>query len=246
MKQLFLLIALCFLAIPASATIALRHDSHGNCNTHPCSVTITSTTSGDLGVLIYWDGAGSVRTLTSVSDGTSTWVVPAGCGISSAGQNTFCAYTLNLAGSKTSLTITNSGAATDGNVEFLEYSFTGSSITYDTSGTNTSEPGSTTQNGVTLTLNGSTDVIIQAFNGNNVNKVVSAISGSYSNPADFVSGPDNLANYYGVGGWVNTSSASPVPTWTTTGALSAGVAIAIAFTENSSVIQRRRASVVQS
>lgn len=233
-------------AIPASATFAVRHDTHGACSAHPCSLTVPSTTAGDLAVVIYFDSAGSARTISSVSDGTSTYTVPSGCNLFSNG-NLNCAYSLSLAGGKTSVTLTMNAAGTDGNFEFIEYSYTGSSVSFDVAGTvaDGSEPTGTSQPGVTLTLSGTNDVIVQSFNGNNFSKVVSAISGSYTTPADFVSGPANMMNFYGVAGWINTTSGT-APNWTTTGSTTQGFVMAVAFKEAAaSSVVRHRAIVIQ-
>ena len=224
-KLILSIFALFILAIPAEATIAKVHIAqHNNCgNTLTCIVTITSTGSGHFAWIMAdnYTGTSSNQEISSVTDGASTWVVPAGCaGNDSARGTVSCAYTLALASGKTSVTVTW-GTATPGancDVFFEEASFTGSSIAFDTSGEVT-RTASTTPLGVALTIGGANDVISQMAMNQNV--AVNSINNSYTDLTGLGSG--TVAVLY-------NSTSGTSPTWSLSGS-STTIMSAIAIKE---------------
>lgn len=236
LQRLFLLltavVSLCA-AVPQSvhAGWTLVQHPRGTCNTNPCTLTVSATVGGHVGVVVYYQGSGATPTLTSVSDGTSTWVVNAACGSFDASIGGLEAgYTLSIANAITSITVTPSGAGFNGEAEFLEYASTGPAVAFDSCGGAFNTPGSGTPPGKALTLTGANDVIVQGIITNTGNgNPPTAISGSYTNPADFFSGPVNAG--YGLAGNMNTSSGA-APTWTVTNTPTS-VVMGIAFKDGS-------------
>jgi hypothetical protein len=184
-----------------------------SCNSTSCSITVSSTGSGHLGVIWIISQNGTGSSISSVSGG-GTWVVPSP-GTSACSNNTIgaslCAYNLSLSSGVTSISITTNGFMFDSVIEFLEYSWTGGgSATLDTqsstAGTgvfNTSWPGQS------LTLSGSSDVIVQGISLSD--GPCSSITSPYTNPADFTASSAGTG-WLGIGGSINTSSGS-APTW---------------------------------
>lgn len=90
-------------AVPGTAT---------NCSP-TCTLTIPSTSSGNLLRVFAVDNAGS-HYISSVSDGTNSFTVPSSCESTkdSAGLQSNCAYLLSSNSGKTSLSITMTGNST--------------------------------------------------------------------------------------------------------------------------------------
>lgn len=229
---IFLLAAVvlsCTVPQSAHATWALVQHPRGACNgTPPCTLTIAATGVGHLGELIYLNGSGVSPTLTSVSDGTSTWTVNGTCVATSGAIGAIAgAYSVNLASGITTLTITPTGQAFNGEVEFLEFSTTVGPPIFDTCA-GTTNGSSATPAGQVLTLTGTNDVILQSINSAGPQNAT-ALTGTYTNPADFpFSGPS--AAGYGIGGSINTASGA-APTWTLNGA-NTSLVMGMAFKES--------------
>lgn len=207
LHKLLLLTLVCF---KAHATIALvgsaQHGTTSACTTATCVATISSTGAGHLGVFTFIvPAAQTTATVSSITDSAgSTWVNSTGCLTSGTlGFPTRCGYSLSLLAGATTVTLTMSASpVTSMQWSFIEYSTTLPPFLTDTVGvTNTTT--CTTCTGVTLTLGGTNDVIVQtaASTGN-----VSAVSAPYTNPADVVTGS-------GYAGSINTVSGT-APTWT--------------------------------
>jgi hypothetical protein len=148
-------------------------------------------------------GAGT-NSIASMSCG-GTAVIVAGTIVTSAGlagsQEMF--YILSSTSGTTTCTFNTTNAMNSGGVAAMaEYSTTTPGFVFDNAG---GRDQNTTTNpaGITLTLSGSNDVIVQSITPN---ASCSAISGSYTNPALFPGG-------WGFAGIVNTASGT-APTWT--------------------------------
>lgn len=233
-KCLFILLtaifSLCMAPQSAHATWSLVQHPRGACNvSSPCSLTVTATGTGHLGILIFLQAQGAAPTLSSVSDGTSTWTVNGTCSVTNGGiGGVFGAYSVNLASGITSISATlSAGTAFNGEVEFLEYSTTGGPPIFDTCA-GTVNGSSATPAGQVLTLSGTNDVIVQVIQSAGPQNAT-AVTGTYTNPADFpFSGP--AAAGYGIAGSINTSSGT-APTWTLNGA-NTSLVIGMAFKES--------------
>lgn len=184
-----------------------------------CAVTVQSTGSGNLTV-IWCKFSNTADTISSVSDGSATYglCTASACHSSDStnANGTDIAYALSSTSGKTSITVTKSSTNNAWVCRILQYSTTAGPAVYDVGGNRNQSTNTTSPAGVTLTLGGSNDVIIQS----DLASVPTAISGSYTTPADF----DGTRNY-GVAGWVNTSSGS-APTWTQTNSRSSLSAVA--------------------
>lgn len=187
--------------------------------------TVTTTGSGHAGIFaVTMETAG--LTISSISCAGATcagWQVshssPACQGTDATGAaSTDIAYYPSLPSGVTSITVVLSSATSLDDMEFVEYSFTGSSMSFDTCGNRTNTPASANMAGVTLTLTGSNDAILQV---GRPGSALTACTG-WASPADFTNGD-------GYCGKINVNSGTAV-SWTntsTTAALSA-----LALTEN--------------
>lgn len=229
-KCLTLCAALLFWSVPSHATWTLvQHPRNNNCaSTTTCTITLTQNTgTGHLiviGLTVF--STSGTPTISSVNAGAGTFVANvSACSIhAGAGSQTgvSCTYTLASVSGAASITINYSnGNATSGftRAAAFEYSFTGSSIALDTA--NKADDGTATNPaGVALTLTGTNDIIAQYVC---TAGTASAISGAYTNPADFQGGD-------GWAGAINTTTGT-APTWTATATGSSVSAAAIAFNE---------------
>lgn len=135
-----------------------------SCSAAGCSLTIPSTTAGNLIFIHQLDSSGNE--ISSVSDaGADTFSVPAGCAIIVTGLNESqsCAYTLSVTGGTTSLTVKM--AATTGTNSFAIYEFHRQSGSWVNDFVGSQQNGHTaTPAGVSLTLTGANgDVAIQGL-----------------------------------------------------------------------------------
>jgi len=141
----------------------------------------------------------------------------------SSGASSDIYYTLNSASGATTITVNfNSTGTNVSQVEMFEYSFSGSSVSFD-AGNNIVNATNTLRGGVSLAaLTGTNDLLIQSIAMSNSGNVT-AISGAYTttdfgNPASGGAGFAAAAN----------SVTGTAPTWTFSGnAFSAGSGIAI-------------------
>lgn len=154
------------------------HANNLICSGSSCTLTVSSTGSGH-GAVIQAAEAGGAH-ISSVSGG-GTWTAPVGCQVNSGPVGGLsAAYNTSLSSGITSISITFSGTIADLDVVFREVSWSGSSISYDTCGTVSGGP-STSANGPTLTLSGSSDAIGQfmASSGDSPTSVASPYNTTY-------------------------------------------------------------------
>lgn len=211
MKRLLILFGFLVVACrvqPATWSL-VNHTVHDCGTTQNCTLTIPSTTSGNLLVvaLAYCCTSGVTLTITSVSSANCsvTWQIPSGTSSYSAthGLGVHGAYCLSAASGQTSITVNLSGInGGDTEYDILEYNWSGSSIALDGTPASANDSNCSSCAGVAQTLTGSRDVIVQWTRGT----TVTAISRFYTNPADF-------ANNSGFGGAINTTTRT-APTWT--------------------------------
>lgn len=182
-----------------------------------CTITYSATGAGHLLViaLTWYGNTNSPPTFSSASGG-GTWVHCPSCYVVRAysGNNQILvdgAYVLSSTAGVTSTTYTMSGKGTSTlwTLEFMEYAWSGSTIAYDTSN-NASLTACTSCAAPALTLTGTADVIVQFIEPE---QGVTAISGSYTDPADFDTGCAGACG--AVAGAMNVSSYS-APNWTCT------------------------------
>ena len=143
-----------------------NNDTQINCNSS-CSLTIPSTSAGNLLYLVAADINGTF--LSSVSDGQGdAWVVPSTTGSSTCrnsvgGTNDVlsCAWVLSAKGGTTSLSITMTGS---GAVQFavMEIHPISGSFSLDAQGSTQNTTASFNPSGQALALTGSDDAIFQA------------------------------------------------------------------------------------
>jgi len=225
-KQLIL--ALCFLS-PAWATIAVVQSkidsSQVSCSAGACgAMAVTTTGSGHAGVFAITSSVAgnSISSITCAGATCSGWQVshssPACQGTDATGvAATDIAYYPALPSGITSITVTLTSTTTDGNVDrgFVELSYTGSSMAFDVCGNRTNTPASANYNGVTLSLTGSNDFILQ------VGRPATAMTActGWTTPATFVAGD-------GYCGKLNTASGTAVA-WTATSSTAALSALAM-------------------
>jgi hypothetical protein len=184
-------------------TFALVHDTYKNTcgGGASCVITVPATGTGNLLVAVELNSGSA-----TISSGTNggTWVHCTGCQqFDASAGSTDMAYVLASTAGVTSITITN--AANVGAffaIRLLEYSYTNGPIAFDVAGV-ADRTTCTACAGITLTLTGTQlEAIIQSAVPTNA---FTAVSGTYTNPADFTDG--------GIAGSLNTSSGTG-PTWT--------------------------------
>ena len=136
--------------------------SGAGCTPTCTALTIPSTTAGNLLFIFASNTAGA--TISSVSDGTSTWTPCSGANITvtSTNDTNSCAYTLSVAGGKTSITPTMSGSATTG---FTVYEVSRSTGSFVLDNQNASQRAASAPyfTGQALSLTGSNDVCFQSI-----------------------------------------------------------------------------------
>lgn len=237
MKKLFLMFALILCSAPAWATFTLvqnvNNDACGSGSITSCTLTVASTGSGHVIVVI---GAWAVtnRSITSITGGSGTYTHCTACTTGSGvSVSSDISYTLNSTSGSTSIVMNFAASATAADVtaEMFEFSFTGTSVLYDTGNTqfNTTN---TERGGVTLSgITGTNDLLIQGISLS-ANATITAVNSPYSG------GTTNFqANGTFGTGFValpnSVSTTAPTYTWTTN-AFSAGTAIAISETASGS------------
>lgn len=235
MRSVKLILALLLLSCPAWATWTLLQDkSTGSCSgaSATCSVTMTSTGAGHLitAEAIYPGAGGSI---TSASCGGTLTHCPS-CFVEEATNliSEDGAYILSSSSGTTSCSITlttNPGGSWK--AEFQEWSFTGSSISLDTGATPTNNRDQTTTStsiaGPSLTLSGTSDVIVEM---NNAAGTTNSISGGCSGGTGYTLGT-GLTSSKSIAYCYNTADAT-APTWTQATAARAALG-AMAFQEGS-------------
>lgn len=218
--MLRMILILVLLGSPAWATWGLvQHKNKTTCSGSSCAVTVTSTGSGHAIFVVVLPDTSSVTTISSVSGG-GTYTHCSNCAVAiSAGLAIDISFTCSSTSGATTVTANLSQSGGGGYVmEVIEYSYT-NGCSLDTSGSRTALVALSNPPGVSLTLTGTNDVIVQ---GVNFTTSATAVSSPYSNPADFPGGD-------GVAGAINTASGT-APTWTAT--LGTGAFAALALKEN--------------
>ena len=154
-----------------------------------------------------------------ISGGGSYQRCTACTGSNASAGSSDIAFTLNSASGATSIVV-NYSTTINPLVEMVEYSFSGSSVSYDF-GNNVDNTTSTTRTGVSLSsLTGSNDILYQIIAVNPA-VIVSAITSPYTSVTDVGAG-------YGFAAAANSTNGS-APTWTFNGnSQASGSAIAIA------------------
>jgi hypothetical protein len=183
-------------------------------NVTSCVVTLSSNTlSGSLLVAVFTSGSPPIS-ITSAS-GAGTWTLCSGCASSdtTAGSSDII-YNLNSTSGVGSITLnfnTNCGAC---DVKIYEIAVTNGPAVLDTQGNRDQSTNATSIAGVTLTLTGTTDAILQ---GGIASGTFSGIDSSYTN-SDFTNGNGRAI-------LLNTASGT-APNWTSTSGRAALTAIA--------------------
>src|SRR5271170_5204812 len=131
-----------------------------------CTLTVTSMCSGHancVGILFETDNANNPISTSTVPTGGGTWVVPSGCAHYQSAIVTVvsCAYNLAETATTTSIVVTFTTTTTNPGVAYYEYAYTGPAPTLDATGFLYQSTSQTPQNGVTLSLTGSNDAIVQ-------------------------------------------------------------------------------------
>jgi hypothetical protein len=144
--------------------VRAQHAFSSDTNCSPtCTLTISSTTAGDVGVLSYSDFTGASVHISSVSGG-GTWVAAGACEASdtAGGDYTDQAYILSLTGSTTSISVTLSASDAGADLQFNEYHRSSGSWTLDGSCGAVSNPtAANPTNTASMTVgSGNTDVIV--------------------------------------------------------------------------------------
>jgi hypothetical protein len=100
-----------------------------------CNITINSTGSGNL--LYLQNASADGRVISSVSDGSNTWVVPTGantCSQSSGTNGISCAYALSSVSGVTTITVTMGGNGSNNGFDIYEVSRTSGTFALDAQG----------------------------------------------------------------------------------------------------------------
>lgn len=174
-----------------------------------CTLTVPSTGTGN-GLIVQAMNTNGVSSISTVTGG-GTWVVPAGCHVTSGpvgGQD--AAYALSSSSGTTSVVITFSASPGDTALFYREVSWSGSSISFDVCGT-ASRASATTSAGPTLTLTGTSYSIGQICSQDSGRPT--SITSPYN--TNFVNVNDAAASLGFTAGTVALNqSAGTAPTWT--------------------------------
>lgn len=224
-KLLLLLPLLLFIPARASATFTLVQSPENTAcpsGNATCVITVASTGTGNLlDISAFYS---STATISSASGACPSWVHPSGThGTDGSTFSNDMIYCLASTSGVTSISVTLSAAPTGAwHAQLREIHFTGPSVSVDAGTPNGANafrtPATTAPAGVTFTISGANDAMVQAINPAGT---CSAIT-TYTNIDTDGSGSVCSAVL------LNSASGSP-PTWTTT----SGTACVsgIAFTE---------------
>lgn len=211
-------------AITHTFTNVQRANSDGNCGgATTCSVTVASTGAGHAGLLyvVYLNGAqqtiSSITCSPTACTGANAWTIPAAATAFEVNSwdGAAAAWNCNIPAGVTSITVTMSAtiSLTYG-VYFEEYSYTGGgTCSQDDAQGNVQATGATSITGITPTLTGSSDLIVQG------------ISSELAGPTG-VTTYTNLqtgVNVSGTGDLIN-SSTTTAPVWSFAGSNRAAMA----------------------
>jgi hypothetical protein len=178
------------------------------CTAGVCHLTVTSTGTGHAAILQAMATAGSGITISSVSGGCGTWVVASGAHISNASEiDVNQAYCTSTVSGATTITATMSTTSTFILIYF-EWSWSGSTITFDVANTATNASGTTT--GPSLTLTGTNDLISQVSGVGSGDPT--AITSPYS--TEFINTDGTAAYSFTAGATAGNITSYAAPTWT--------------------------------
>jgi len=216
MKAILLSLLFCFAAqatINEIQVVTSGTSCSGTSGTS-CAVTVAPTGPGNILIAMFASG-----TVSTVSDNAgNVWRRAPNCAVA----NVDCWYVLNSLSGATIVTGTLQTTNQGRGLEFFEFSIgTGCLASFDSSGSASNSTG-LSQPGITLTLTGTNDVIVQGIYANSLN--ISSISGGYTAATTI----DRTAAYV-----LNTTSRA-APTWTLSSSATANVN-AIAISEACSV-----------
>jgi hypothetical protein len=207
-----ILIAMALACMPAWASFTLvqvtKSPAHPCGSSASCSMSVTSTGAGHLLVLMFFSSSTHNIKQTGMTGG-GTWVHPGvdaagACQQAGSGLTVDCAYVLSSTAGATTVSWNADSTIFHDIAVFYEFSFTGSSVAFDTSNTASLTGFSTNPTAPALTLTGSNDVILEGLQGSNnaMSTIDSGFSGVY----------DNTDAIIGAAYLVNTASGTP-PTW---------------------------------
>lgn len=169
-----------------------------------CSLTLTQSI-GTGNLLIITASAGNTASdIVSINVGGSL-TIPAGCNFNGTALNTRCGYVLSSASTAGPVVITFSGSTLGINASLREYSCSGGTLTFDTSGHRDSGSDTSPFAGVGLTLGGTNDVILQFSDGVTVDPTAVSTYGNFESN-----------NGVGIADLLNSTSAT-APNWTAAG-----------------------------
>ncbi len=181
-------------------------------NTTTCTVTVSSTGSGNLLIAIAWRDDNAAVNSPTASTSQGTWTHCSNCATFQTGAGVGDIwYVLSSTSGATTVTCNESGSPSFHGCEIIEYSYTPGPISLDSSNSG-ALASCTSCASPTMTITGTKDVFVGEIVPANA---CSAISGAYTNPADFISGT-------GYAGAINQTSYT-APNWT----CSAGTASAV-------------------
>lgn len=193
------------------------------CVTTVCTLTVASTGTGHGLTISAFNDNG--ETISSISGGCASWSIQAAASIGTGpvGELLGATCASSTSGS-TSIAVTFSADAStdDDNIVFHEFSWTGSSITFDLAST-VNNGTSTTPPGVDMTAITGYDVIVQIMAGSV--SPASAISSPYNTTFqnnDSNAAPMAIATAYVMNTYIGTA-----PTWTTASEATLGSALAL-------------------
>jgi hypothetical protein len=128
-------------------------------------------------------------TVSSVSGG-GTWVHPAGCaGTDSTAGSSDVAYSLSSTSGATTVTVTHTLTSMSDVVNFAEYSFTGTSVSFDACNNRDQSTAAANIAGATLgSLTGTNDVIVQIGSFAGTASGCGSQGGTNGNPSAFPTG----------------------------------------------------------
>ena len=229
LKLLFSMAALgC--ALPAFATWSLvQHPTKATCSGSSCAITVSSTGSNHVAIITVQLNTSSSVVISSVSGG-GTWTHPAGCQQADAGgADVDAAYTLATSSGATSITVNLSATGgSNWSMGFEEASLTGTP-SFDKCGVRDQSSSTTNPVGVSLSITGTNDFIVQSvrWGGTITCPMNSNPSGAtYNSPCDAPGGN-------GIAGAINATTGN-APTWSSDN--NSGPMNAIAIAESTSVV----------
>lgn len=231
MRRLLLLFALLFLGSPAWATFGfVQQANNSSCSGATCTVTVTSTGAGHLGIIDVI--AVNNVTISSISGFTLCGVnCQAFDGAGSAGSID-AAYWLAMTGGQTSFLVTFSGVTGGAIVKFTEYSYTASVLAFDTAANVLRSVAANPQAGPAFSLSGTNDLVVQYCNA-------SANMSSIASPYNTAPSPDVAT----CTAWNINTTSNTAASWTATGSYHGAFAM-LAFKEISSSATKSHSALV--